>query len=77
MKLNNGHLALVYNDHPYERFPLTVAISTDGGKTFPRRRNIGGGDNSFAYPYIIQTRDENLRVLYTTNGRSTILLAVF
>ena len=77
VKLKNGHIVLVYNNHMYERSPLTVAVSMDGGKTFPYRRDIGGGDNSFAYPYIIQTRDEKIHVLYTTNGRSTIMKAVF
>ena len=77
LKLKNGHLMLVYNDHMYRRTPLTVAVSTDQGKTYPHRRNIGGGDNTFAYPYMIQTRDGKIQVLYTTNNRSTIMLAVF
>jgi predicted neuraminidase len=77
VKLKNGHLVLVYNDHTYNRSPLTVAVSTDNGKTYPYRRQIGGGDNSYAYPYVIQTRDDKIRVLYTTNGRSTIMVAVF
>lgn len=76
-KLKNGHLVLVYNDHMYLRTPLSIAISTDQGKTFPFRRNIGGGDNVFAYPYIIQTRDDRILVLYTTNSRTTIMLAEF
>jgi len=77
VKLRNGNIVLVYNDHMYRRTPLTVAISTDGGKTFPHRREIGGGDNTFAYPYIIQTRDGKILVLYTTNDRTTIMLAEF
>ncbi|MEZ6099774.1 MAG: sialidase family protein [Pirellulaceae bacterium] len=76
-RLANGHLAIVYNDHMYNRTPLTVAISTDRGKTFAFRRDIGGGDNTFAYPYMIQTRDGKILVLYTTNNRSTIMLAEF
>jgi predicted neuraminidase len=77
VKLRNDHIVLVYNDHMYRRTPLTVAISTDQGKTFPHRRNIGGGDNTFAYPYIIQTRDDRILVLYTTNDRTTIMLSEF
>jgi len=77
VKLKNGHILLVYNDHMYRRTPLSVAISTDGAKTFPHRRNIGGGDNTFAYPYMIQTSDDKILVLYTTNNRSTIMLAEF
>ena len=77
VKLKNDHIVLVYNDHMYKRTPLSVAVSTDQGETFPYRRNIGGGDNTFAYPYVIQTRDGKILVLYTTNGRSTIMLAEF
>ncbi len=77
VKLKNGHIALVYNDHMYERTPLSIAISTDGAKTFPYRRNIGGGDNTFAYPYMIQTADGKLLVLYTTNNRATIMVSEF
>ena len=76
-KLTNGHLVLVYNDHMYERSPLSIAISTDQGKTFPHRRDISGGENSFAYPYMIQTRDGKILVLYTMNYRTTIMLSEF
>jgi len=77
VKLSNGHIVLVYNDHMYKRTPLSIAISTDLGKTFAYHRDIGGGDNTFAYPYMIQTRDDKILVLYTTNNRSTIMLAEF
>jgi predicted neuraminidase len=77
IKLKNGHLLLVYNNSMNDRTPLTVAISTDGDKTYPYRRDIGGGDNSFAYPYAIQTRDGKIHIIYTTNGRTTIMRAVF
>jgi predicted neuraminidase len=77
IKLQNGHLLLVYNDNMNERTPLTVAVSTDGDKTYPYSRNIGGGDNTFAYPYAIQSNDEKIHVIYTTNERTTIMHAVF
>lgn len=77
VKLTNDHLVLVYNDHMYKRTPLSIAISTDQGKTFPFRRDIGGGDNTFAYPYMIQTMDGKILVLYTTNNRATIVLSKF
>ena len=77
LKLKNGHLLLVYNDNMNDRTPLTVAISTDNDKSYPYRREIGGGDNSFAYPYAIQTADELIHILYTTNERTTIMHAVF
>ncbi len=77
IKLKNGHLLLVYNDNMNDRTPLTVAVSMDGDKTYPYRRNIAGGDNSFAYPYAIQTHDGKIHIVYTTNSRTTIMHAVF
>ncbi|MCP5110737.1 MAG: exo-alpha-sialidase [bacterium] len=77
IKLHNGHLMLVYNHSMNDRTPLTVAISTDNDKSYPHRRHIGEGENSFAYPVAIQTRDGRLHVLYTTNERSTVMLASF
>ncbi|MEK7793577.1 MAG: sialidase family protein [Candidatus Hydrogenedentota bacterium] len=77
IKLKNGHLLLVYNDNMNERTPLTVAISTDNDKTYSHRRDIAGGDNDFAYPYAIQTRDDKIHIVYTTNERRTIMHAVF
>ncbi len=76
-ELANGHVMLVYNDHMYERTPLTVAISTDGGKTFPHRRNLMEGEGSFAYPTAIQTKDGKIHVIFTSNERTTIRHAVF
>lgn len=40
IKLNNGHLLLVYNDSNAARMPLTIAISTDNDQTYPHRRHI-------------------------------------
>ncbi len=77
IKLRNGHLLLAYNDSISERTPLTIAISTDNDKTYPYRRNMAEGNNTFAYPVVIQTRDDKIHVLYTTNERTTIMHAVF
>jgi predicted neuraminidase len=77
IKLQNGHLLLVFNDNMNDRTPLTVAVSTDGDKSYPYRRNIAGGDNTFAYPYAIQTQDSKIHIIYTTNNRTTIMHAVF
>jgi len=77
IKLRNGDLLLVYNDNMNDRTPLTVSVSKDNGKTWPFKRNIAGGDNCFAYPYAIQTDDDKIYIVYTTNNRTTIMLAVF
>lgn len=77
IKLNNGHLLLVYNDSMTRRTPLTVAISTDGAQTFPHRRNIADGRNDFAYPVAIQTTDGRIHIVYTSDKRGVVNHAVF
>lgn len=60
------------------RAPMTLAISEDGGRTWPRRRNLETGDGycltnnskdrrnrEFSYPTIRQTPDGALHVAYT------------
>ena len=77
IKLKNGHLLLVYNDSMDDRSPLTVAISTDGDKTYPHKRNIIEGKDDFAYPYAIQTRDGKIHIIFTSLERTQINHAVF
>ena len=60
------------------RAPMTVAISADGGKSWPWRRNLDEGDGycmtnnsqdkrnrEFSYPSINQTPDGTLHIAYT------------
>ena len=77
LKLKNGHLLFVYNNSPIERTPLTVAISSDNGKTWPKRQNIATGDFDYAYPYAIQGKDGKIRLIYTSHARSQINVATF
>lgn len=78
LRLKNGHHLLIFNDSTAGRNPLTVALSTDGDKTYPHRRNlIEGKDGDFGYPYAIQADDGKIHLVFTANGRSTIYHAVF
>lgn len=67
--LENGHLALIYNDQeesPRDR--LAVSISTDDGTTWAWSRhleNTPGG--RFDYPSIIQAKDGSLHASYSYN----------
>ena len=60
------------------RAPMTVAISEDGGRTWPVRRNLETGDGycmtnnsreglnrEFSYPSIVQGLDGRLHIAYT------------
>lgn len=77
IKLQNGHLLLVFNDNMNDRTPLTVAISTDNDKSYPHRKNIMEGAGPFAYPYAIQTQDGKIHIIFTSNERTAIYHAVF
>ncbi|MBM3831969.1 MAG: hypothetical protein FJ403_01595 [Verrucomicrobia bacterium] len=77
IKLRNGHLLFIFNDSMNKRTPLTAAISTDLGKTFPHRRNLAEGAGSFAYPTAIQTQDGKIHVTFTSDERTVIRRAVF
>ncbi|UFN47826.1 exo-alpha-sialidase [Roseomonas sp. OT10] len=60
------------------RAPMTLAISEDGGRTWPHRRNLETGDGycmtnnsrekinrEFSYPTILQSPDGALHIAYT------------
>ncbi len=77
IKLKSGALLLVYNDSMADRNPLTVALSEDKDASWPWKRNIATGKDSFAYPVAIQTRDGLIHVVYTSNQRKVVNHAVF
>jgi len=72
IKLRDGALLLVYNHSGTERHPLTAALSADGGKTWPVRRNLGETKETYAYPAAVQSSDGKIHVVYTTSGRTII-----
>lgn len=77
LKLQNGHLLLVYNDSMNDRTPLTVAISTDNDQSYAFRKVIVQGPGPYAYPYAIQTSDGKVHIIFTSNNRTEIYHAVF
>lgn len=77
IRLRNGHLLLVYNDSMNERRPLTAALSLDGDRSYPIRRNVGDTLSSYAYPTAVQTSDGRIHVVFTSGERTEIWHAVF
>ncbi len=77
LKLKGGNLLLVFNDSMVDRTPLTAALSLDGDRSYPHRRNIGEGPASFAYPIALQAEDGTIHVVYTSERRSVINHATF
>ena len=64
-RLANGHLLLAFNDTEKGRTPLNLAVSTDGGETWPHRLTIAQGRGEFSYPTVIQSRDGLIHLTYT------------
>jgi len=76
LQLANGKLVLFYNDSFGQRTPLTAALSEDGGRTWPVRKVIASGPNSYAYPSAVQTPDGKIHLVYTSDGRRVVNHAV-
>jgi predicted neuraminidase len=73
LRLRSGHHLLVYNHSFTNRTPLTAALSFDGAKTFPRRRDLESDPKGdFGYPTAIQTRDGRIHILYTSDERTVV-----
>lgn len=76
LKLSSGALLLVYNDHMWERSPLMLALSDDQDRTWPTKRVLATGKNSYAYPVAFQARDGRIHLVYTSDGRKVINHAI-
>ena len=78
LRLQNGHHLLVYNDSFSDRTPLTVALSTDGAKTFPHKRDLlADPKGDYGDPTAIQTRDGKIHVVFTSDERRVVRRVTF
>ena len=84
--LSSGNLAIVYNPTNGPRNPLRIAISKDGGKSWPYYRNLEDHNKiaslpseetiEYSYPSLLQSSDGYIHVSYTYN-RDTIKYSKF
>ncbi|MGN1023121.1 MAG: exo-alpha-sialidase [Lachnospiraceae bacterium] len=95
VRLASGRIAICYNHSsapksytkkgawPGLRCPITIALSEDGGKTFPLIRNVErgegyvgeenrGSNRQYEYPYIMQAKDGMIHVAYAYQTRRGI-----
>ncbi|MFN0170085.1 MAG: sialidase family protein [Bryobacteraceae bacterium] len=48
----------IWNNSPDKRYPLSIAISPDGGKTYSKPKNVADGNGlQVSYPGIVQATD--------------------
>ena len=76
LKLKSGALLLVYNDHMWKRTPLMLALSDDQDRSYPVKRVLATGENSFAYPVALQASDGRIHLVYTSDSRKVINHAI-
>ena len=69
LKLKSGNLLLVYNDCYHGRSPLTVALSPDGDKTYPRKRNLATGRTAISLTRS-RSRPATARSMSSTRRKS-------
>jgi predicted neuraminidase len=66
IRLSDGRILLAVNDNTKDRSDLSLVVSNDGGRTWVRRAVIEREPGSeFSYPYLIQSRDSLVHLVYT------------
>lgn len=66
---------LAYNHSRKGRDPLSLAVSTDGGKTFRRiadLENAPDDEASFSYPTLLRTKDGLIHAIWSHDSRATL-----
>jgi predicted neuraminidase len=63
---NPKEIVAVWNNSPRDRFPLSAALSANGGKSWSRPKDIAKSDNKMqiSYPGITQSSDGNFVVVW-------------
>jgi len=71
IRLRDGRLLLAFNDSVRVRTNLKLAISRDEGTTWQRAATLVQDSDgiSAAYPFLLQTRDGNIHLVYSVNKR--------
>lgn len=60
-----GDVFLIYNPTPLLRTPLSLARSTDEGKTWAKVLDLETEPGEYSYPAMIETADAKLAITYT------------
>jgi predicted neuraminidase len=70
INLEDGRILLVYNHSQEERYPLNIALSEDGGKTWKMKWVLENAPGEYSYPCVIQTKDKKVHISYTWNRKN-------
>lgn len=65
VRLQDGRLVMIFNNTLQGRTPLTLAISTDTGKTWKIWKDLETDLGEYSYPAMIQASNGDLLITYT------------
>ncbi|MBT4513333.1 MAG: exo-alpha-sialidase [Chloroflexi bacterium] len=65
LKLQNGHVVLVFNDTQQSLSQLSLALSEDDGRSWKFKRVLEDSPGRFTYPTLAQSPDGNIHISYT------------
>jgi predicted neuraminidase len=65
VKTTAGDVFLIYNPNPLLRTPISLARSTDDGKTWKKVVDLETEPGEYSYPAMIETADGKLAITYT------------
>jgi predicted neuraminidase len=71
LRLANGRMLLVFNNHPKDRMRMSLAISKDDGRTWAVVHEFqeGEGEGEYSYPYVIQAANGDIHLTYSWNTK--------
>jgi len=78
LRLLSGTVAMVFNNHGGgpDRWPITVALSYDGGETWAHVRDLDREPLALAYPALTQTPDGLIHIMYSYHRETIKYVAV-
>ncbi len=65
IRLKDGRLVMIFNNTLQGRTPLTLAVSTDTGKTWKVWKDIETEPGEYSYPALIEASNGDLLMTYT------------
>jgi len=65
LKLQNGHVVLIFNNSQEARSPLCLALSLDDGRTWSYKRVLEDSPGRYSYPTLSQAADGLIHISYT------------
>ncbi len=76
VRLRDGRLAMAYNDSSFSRHALAVALSNDGGRSWPAQVLLEGcaapKEDTGSYPTMVEGSDGALHLVYAYGSSSSL-----